>query len=237
MDMTPNERDHWFANLNTPVFFSPHEPIEVHSASIKHIDLNPVASTRDAVVHQERVLLLSPLRDAAFYLPTFFDLLSQLTYPHHLIDLAFLVGDTTDDTLAVMATELSRIQNSTDQFMPFRSATIIEKDFNVTLSQNSVSDRHAGAIQGTRRKALGRARNYLLSTALKPDHSWVYWRDVDIVESPPSIIEDFVAHDRDVLVPNIWFHRYVETDGKMVDIQGRCKTSSLEFEQERPELI
>jgi hypothetical protein len=27
----------------------------------------------------------------------------------------------------------------------------------------------------------------------------------------------------DVLVPNIWFHRYKEVDGKMVDIEGRCK--------------
>jgi hypothetical protein len=37
---------------------------------------------------------------------------------------------------------------------------------------------------------------------MKPDHSWVYWRDVDIVENPPNVIEDFIMHDRDVLVPS-----------------------------------
>ena len=79
---------------------------------------------------------------------------------------------------------------------------IIEKDFGVTLSQ-SVEDRHSFEAQGPRRKALGKARNYLLYTALKPEHSWVYWRDVDIVDSPSKIIEDFVAHDRDVLVPSM----------------------------------
>jgi hypothetical protein len=44
-----------------------------------------------------------------------------------------------------------------------------------------------------------------LSAALKPDHSWVYWRDVDIIESEKSIIEDFIAHDRDILVPSKLF--------------------------------
>lgn len=69
---------------------------------------------------------------------------------------------------------------------------------------------------------MGKARNFLLSAALKPEHSWVYWRDVDIKDSHPSIVEHFVAHDKDILVPNIWFHRYKEIDGKMQDIEGRC---------------
>lgn len=50
---------------------------------------------------------------------------------------------------------------------------------------------------------MGRARNYLLYTALKPDHSWVYWRDVDIKQSPNRILEDFIAHDKDILVPSM----------------------------------
>jgi Anp1 len=28
------------------------------------------------------------------------------------------------------------------------------------------------------------------------------WRDVDIVDSPKKIIEDFIAHDKDVIVPS-----------------------------------
>ena len=69
------------------------------------------------------------------------------------------------------------------------------------LSQD-VEERHEVKVQASRRKALGKARNYLLSAALKPDHSWVYWRDVDIKDSPNKIIEDFIAHDVDVLVPS-----------------------------------
>nr|POF16524.1 mannan polymerase ii complex anp1 subunit [Quercus suber] len=187
----------WAAHLQTPVIFNHHAPIEVNSSTIERVDLNPIHSTPKAITNEERVLILTPLRNAAPYIEQHFDLLTQLTYPHHLIDLAFLVGDSTDDTLAVLAMELERTQSRSDK-VPFRSAMIVEKDFGVTLSQN-VEDRHGFAAQGPRRKAMGKARNYLLSAAMKPEHSWVYWRDVDIKDSPKQIIEDFVAHDRDIL--------------------------------------
>ena len=202
MRMSANENEDWHAHLATPVIFNHHKPVEVNATDIVHVDLNPITSTVDAAKNQERVLILTPLRDASFYLPKYFDLLTQLTYPHELIDLGFLVGDTTDDTMAALSKELERIQNNPD--VAFRSTMIVEKDFGVTISQ-SVEDRHGFEAQGPRRKSLGKARNYLLSTAMKPDHSWVYWRDVDIVDSPSKIIEDFVAHDRDVLVPSKGF--------------------------------
>lgn len=198
--MSINEMVAWNQHLQTPVLFNHHEPLEVNASTIQRIDLNPIVSTPRAVSNRERVLILTPLRDAAPYLIKYFDLLTELTYPHDLIDLAFLVSDSTDDTLAVLAAELNRIQSRTDK-IPFRSATIVEKDFGTTLDM-SVESRHGFAAQGPRRKAMGRARNYLLSAAMKPEHSWVYWRDVDIVDSPKKIIEDFVAHDRDILVPS-----------------------------------
>lgn len=200
MQMTSNEQAQWTSHLQTPVIFNRHKPVEVNGTLVERVDLNKINSTIKAVANEERVLILTPLRNAAYYLEKHFDLLSQLTYPHHLIDLAFLVGDSDDDTLAVLAMELERVQSQKGK-VPFRSTMIVEKDFGVTLSQ-SVEDRHGFAAQGPRRKAMGRARNYLLSAALKPDHSWVYWRDVDIKDSPAEIIEDFVNHDRDVLVPS-----------------------------------
>ncbi|CAK7209398.1 hypothetical protein SEUCBS140593_000484 [Sporothrix eucalyptigena] len=201
MEMTPNEHASWTARLQTPVIFNHHAPLEINSTTIEHVNLNPIRSTRKAVANEERVLILTPIKDAAPYLSKYFELISELTYPHHLIDLAFLVSDSTDDTLAVLAMELDRIQKRPDK-IPFHSAIVVEKDFNFHLSQD-VTERHSFEAQGPRRKALGRARNYLLSAALKPEHSWVYWRDVDIVESPKRILEDFIAHDRDVLVPSM----------------------------------
>jgi len=112
--------------------------------------------------------------------------------------------------------------------MPFHSVTIIEKDFVAAqIAGQTVEERHSYKAQGPRRKAMARARNYLLYATMKPEHSWVYWRDVDIVDSHEHIIEDFIAHDKDVLVPNIWFHRY-EDDGHggKKDIEGRFDYNS-----------
>jgi len=224
MQMTANEQMLWGTH-QTPVLFNHHAPVEVNASTIERVDLNPIQSTPKGSLNEERVLLLTPLRDAAQHINDYFDLISQLTYPHHLIDLAFLVGDSTDDTMAVLAKELERVQTAKADNLPFRSATIVQKDFekntDTHLSQN-VEERHGFAAQGPRRKAMGRARNYLLYTALKPEHSWVYWRDVDIKDSPSKILEDFMAHDRDILVPNIWFHRY--ENGR--DIEARFDYNS-----------
>ncbi len=201
MDMSLNEQQAWNAHLQTPVIFNHHAPVKVNASTIEHVDLNPVKSTPHALDNEERVLVLTPLKDAAPYLSKYFELIAELSYPHHLIDLGFLVGDSKDDTLAVLAMELERIQKRPDQ-IPFRSAIVVEKDFGTIVGQD-VENRHSFEAQGPRRKAMGRARNYLLSAALKPEHSWVYWRDVDIVESPSAILEDFIAHDRDILVPSM----------------------------------
>ena len=112
------------------------------------------------------------------------------------------LGDCKDNTLEILLSELNRIQGQGDK-VAFNSATTVKKDFGADIEM-SVEDRHSFAAQGPRRKAIGRARNYLLYSTMKPEHSWVYWRDVDITDSPDSIIEDFVAHDRDILVPSMF---------------------------------
>jgi hypothetical protein len=200
MEMTSNDQAAWHGHLQTPVIFNHHAPLEVNSSTISRVDLNPIKSTTKAVSNEERVLLLTPLKDASIHLSKYFELVGELSYPHHLIDLAFIVSDSRDDTLAVLASELDRLQKRPDK-LPFRSALVVEKDFNFFLPQD-IEERHSFQAQGPRRKAMGRARNYLLATALKPEHSWVYWRDVDLVDSPKKIIEDFIAHDRDILVPS-----------------------------------
>lgn len=202
MEMTLNEMVEWNSHAQSPVLLNHHEPYEVNSTTISEVELNGIKSSPQAVDNNERVLILTPLRDAAPYLEKYFELVYNLKYPHHLIDLGFLVGDCKDNTLEILLSELNRIQGQGDK-VAFNSATIVKKDFGADIEM-SVEDRHSFAAQGPRRKAIGRARNYLLYSTMKPEHSWVYWRDVDITDSPDSIIEDFVAHDRDILVPSMF---------------------------------
>lgn len=145
--------------------------------------------------------MLTPLRDAASHLPIFFSHLRNLTYPHNLIDLAFLVSDSRDDTLNMLSTMLQELQDDPDPKMNFGEISVIQKDFGQKVQQDFES-RHGFEAQANRRKLMAQARNWLLSATLRPTHSWVYWRDADVQTAPFTIIEDLMRHNKDVTVPS-----------------------------------
>lgn len=149
---------------------------------------------------KERILILTPLKDASSHLPYHFSHLANLTYPHHLIDLGFIIGDSTDDTQSILDSELDKL-NRSKSIPAFNGCSIVHKDIGDVHSQD-VAIRHGFEGQVDRRKKLAIVRNTLLQKALTKEHDWVYWRDVDIAESPDTILEDLIAHDKDVLTPS-----------------------------------
>ncbi|KAK0745135.1 Anp1-domain-containing protein [Apiosordaria backusii] len=171
--------------------------------TVRYYDLSNVQGTARGWEREERILLCVPLRDAESHLGMFFSHLKNFTYPHNLIDLAFLVSDSKDRTLDVLTESLEEIQNDADENQHFGEISIIEKDFGQIVNQD-VESRHGFAAQAPRRKLMARARNWLLSAALRPYHSWVYWRDVDVETAPFTILEDLMRHNKDVIVPNVW---------------------------------
>ena len=150
---------------------------------------------------EERILLCTPLRDAESHLHMMFAHLRNFTYPHHLIDLAFLVSDSKDRTENLLTELLEAQQADPDPDQPYGEISIIHKDFGQSIDQN-VETRHGFAAQASRRKLMAQARNWLLSAALRPYHSWVYWRDVDVETCPFTVLEDLMRHDKDVIVPS-----------------------------------
>ncbi|BAO38329.1 Mannan polymerase II complex anp1 subunit [Kluyveromyces marxianus] len=170
---------------------------------VEYYDLNNYQGKPNGWQTGDRVLFCVPLRDAAAHLDMFFDTMDKLTYPHNLIDLSFLVSDSSDDTMSVLLSHLRKAQSNQDKTKRFGNIEIFEKDFGQSVGQ-SFSDRHGFAAQGPRRKSMAKARNWLGSAALKPYHSYVYWRDVDVQTIPNTILEDLMHHDKDVIVPNVW---------------------------------
>ena len=169
--------------------------------TVRYYDLSNVQGTARGWEREERILLCVPLRDAESHLPMFFSHLRNFTYPHNLIDLAFLVSDSKDRTLESLTENLEAIQAESDVSQHFGEISIIEKDFGQIVNQD-VESRHGFAAQAPRRKLMARARNWLLSAALRPYHSWVYWRDVDVETAPFTILEDLMRHNKDVIVPS-----------------------------------
>ncbi|CAO3609777.1 unnamed protein product [Cunninghamella echinulata] len=131
-----------------------------------------------------------------------------MTYPKHLISMAFLVSDTTDDTVDILKKKADEFihppkNNNDDPDQPprekYHSISIFEKNFDFILPEER---RHEFEMQPLRRSFMARSRNYLLSAALKEEHAWVLWLDVDVVEYPATILEDLQSVNVDVVVPN-----------------------------------
>ncbi|SCV00993.1 LAME_0G13344g1_1 [Lachancea meyersii CBS 8951] len=223
----------------------------LYGSTVQKYNLEAFQGSPNGIKNREHVLLLVPLRNAERVLPLMFKNLMNLTYPHELIDLAFLVSDCSEDdnTLSALIeyskelqsgnlSELFAETDSDEQILqekgtrdlflkymrpsylekvkkaysppfhenydkPFRSIQIFQKDFGQIIGQG-FSDRHAVKVQGVRRKLMGRARNWLTANALKPYHSWVYWRDADVELCPGSVIQDLMSIGYDVAVPNVW---------------------------------
>ena len=143
--------------------------------------------------YRDRVLILTPVKDAEGFLENYFRSLYQLTYPHGLISIGFLESDSVDNTYIELEKRLPELRRN------FRSAGLWKKDFGFHIPLGT--PRWAGHIQIERRTILARSRNRLLFHALD-DEDWVLWIDVDVIEYPPDIIERLLATGKDIVQPN-----------------------------------
>ena len=140
-----------------------------------------------------RILVLTPLKDAADSIEGYCARIRALTYPHSQISLGFLEGDSSDETWAELARRVEDLRGE------FRRVTVQKKDFGYRIPMGV--HRGAAPIQAERRAVLAKSRNHLLFHALD-DEDWVMWLDVDVVEYPPDMIERLLATGKDIVHPH-----------------------------------
>lgn len=179
---------------------------------VVHYHMNNLTSSSDPVGNRETVLILTPL--ARFY-QGYWDNLLKLSYPHELITLAFIIPKNRDGNAATaqLQEQITKTQKSGPEKKRFASIIIERQDFEPPLASQSEAERHKMENQKARRAAMSRARNSLLFTTLGPSTSWVLWLDSDVVETPPTLIQDLAAHDQPIIVPNC-FQRYIDPKTK-----------------------
>ncbi|KAG1462995.1 hypothetical protein G6F56_005390 [Rhizopus delemar] len=191
-----------FLSLLSNLYFSVSEKKAILPVSLS-LSTEPSIINYNQLTHkQEKILVLTPLKNAAAYLERYFELLDRTSYPNRLISIAFLVSDSQDETLEELERHAQRLQSR--WMYRFESIRIFQKDFDYDLPSNK---RHAYELQPLRRSIMARSRNWLLSAALKPDTHWVAWVDVDVVDYPETIFEDLMRADVDVIVPNCLLQR------------------------------
>ncbi|KAG8627612.1 hypothetical protein KVT40_005095 [Elsinoe batatas] len=179
---------------------------------VVHYHMNNVTTSNDPVKNRESVLILTPL--VRFY-QEYWDNLLKLTYPHELISLGFIIprGREGNAATAKLQEQIAKTQKDSNRNR-FASITILRQEDEPPLSSQSEKDRHAMSAQKERRAAMSRARNSLLFTTLGPTTSWVLWLDSDIVESPPTLIQDLAGFDKAIVVPNCYQRYYNKEKGQ-----------------------
>ncbi|KAJ2901294.1 mannan polymerase complexes MNN9 subunit [Zalerion maritima] len=172
-------------------------------------DMNSVTVTKDPEQNKEKILILTPM--ARFY-QGYWDNLLQLNYPHELITLGFILPKNKEGNAATAAlqAEVAKTQKGPIDSR-FKEVIILRQDFEPPLTSQDESERHKLNNQKERRAAMSKARNSLIFTTLGPMTSWVLWLDADIVETPPTLIQDLASHDQPVIVPNC-FQRYTNSE-------------------------
>jgi len=138
-----------------------------------------------------KILILTPVKDAERFLPSYFDLLRNLSYSHDSISVAFLESDSVDNTYAWIQNKLPELQSE------FAKAKLFKRDFNY----HSDLPRWEPSQQFKRRSILAKSRNYLLSQALE-DEEWVLWIDADVISWPDDVIEQLLDAQKEIVVPH-----------------------------------
>lgn len=137
------------------------------------------------------VLVAVPVRNAAATLDALLARIEALDVPAERLSIAFLVGNSTDDSLDRLRAFLAGAQGR------FRRAMLVEQDFAASDSGPRWNIRH----QRVRRSRIAQARNRLLEAALA-DEDWVLWIDADIVDFPPDILGRMLAERARVVHPD-----------------------------------
>ena len=183
---------------------------------VVHYHMNNLTTSSDPVANRETVLILTPL--ARFY-KGYWDNLLKLSYPHDLISLGFIIPKTREGhaATALLQEQIQHTQSGT-QSKRFASITILRQDTENPLQSQSEYERHKLGNQKIRRAAMSKARNSLLFTTMGPTTSWILWLDSDIVETPPSLIQDLAAHNKPIIVPNC-YQRYFDKDKNAMDVR------------------
>ncbi|CAO3624055.1 unnamed protein product [Cunninghamella blakesleeana] len=157
------------------------------------------------------VLILTPFKESAQHIDCYFDNVNKLTYPHDHISLGFLVSDSKDGTIEKLQERAKSMTKEQSSWQVFHRIDVFQKDFQFDLASNE--DRHAFSVQVKRRQIMAKSRNTLLSAALTQEIDWVLWLDGDVVEYPPSLLEELIGLNKDIVVPNCYWHSYNEEGG------------------------
>jgi Anp1 len=140
-----------------------------------------------------KVLVLTPVKDAAAFLDTYVGLFEALDWPRDRLSLGILEGDSVDMTWTHLNSLRSRFEARAQRVV------LTKKDFGFRLPAGL--PRWTAGMQLARRQVLARARNQLLFRSLG-DEDFVLWVDVDLVAYPRDVLLRLIGTGFDIVTPD-----------------------------------
>jgi hypothetical protein len=131
-------------------------------------------------------------------LPNLLALLGSLSYPSHQLSLAFLLTDPSTGSQPVFEHMVHHTEHQFHSISAYAKTMVME----LPAQKNQVFE-----LQPLKRSQWARARNFLTRSALRDEHKWVLSMDVDLEDAPRDIIQQLMAVDVDVVVPNCMVKR------------------------------
>lgn len=150
----------------------------------------------------QKILILTPFKNAARHLNQYARLLEKLDYDPELTSLGLLEGDSTDGTYDQLQALLPHWKKR------FRRVDLIKHDYGLKMK----TARWAVNAQRMRRDILARVRNRLLNETLR-DADWVLWLDADLVDYPADLLQSLLRSGKEIIVP-----RCIRPDGSDFDL-------------------
>lgn len=138
------------------------------------------------------VLILTPVRDAQRHLDRYASLLERLNFDSGRLSLAWLEGDSSDQTFTGLEELRVRLAGHFHRISLHRSHH---------YPPRTQAERWQQSLQRDRRERLARVRNQLLMEALQ-DEDWVLWLDVDVCDYPADLLDQLLAARRDIVTAN-----------------------------------
>lgn len=139
-----------------------------------------------------KILILTPVRNAQRHLDRYASLLETLSFNAQRLSLAWLEGDSSDQSFQVLEKIRVRLSSHFSRISLHRSHH---------YPSRTNAERWQRVLQRDRRERLARVRNQLLMKALE-DEDWVLWLDVDICDYPADLLEQLLAAGREIVTAN-----------------------------------
>lgn len=140
----------------------------------------------------DNIAVLIPVRDAEEYLERCFELIAQLDYPKDRLKLVFCEGDSSDNTVAVLARLKDKYAGV------FRDIKVLHLTTGNRLKRQ---DRWRPRFQKKRRSGLAKVRNHLIENGLDQSDRWALWIDADVCDYQPDVLRKLLAAKDKIVIP------------------------------------